>query len=147
MTEKQEQIYNAAKNTFNHWFKWKQEAALDFMYGYKEEKEEPDKTDANKAMMERLTKRCRNTEDGKYIPYVVGDFSGIYPDCTLGKVVERLAYYEDLKEQGRLFILDIEDIHPCKGCDTGWGYVSSSGSHVCQETCEKLKQYNEKYKL
>lgn len=44
--------------------------------------------------MDRLTKPCRNTEGGKYIDHVAGDFIGIYPDCTLGKVVDRLAAYE-----------------------------------------------------
>lgn len=46
--------------------------------------------------MERLTKPCADTENGKYIPYVAGTFTGIYPDCTLGQVVEKLAKYEDL---------------------------------------------------
>lgn len=45
--------------------------------------------------MERLTQPCKNTEGGKYIDHVAGDFVGIYPDCTLGKVVDRLAAYED----------------------------------------------------
>ena len=45
--------------------------------------------------MDRLTKPCENTENGKYIPYVTGYFTGIYPDCTLGKVVSRLAEYEN----------------------------------------------------
>lgn len=45
--------------------------------------------------MEKLTRLCKDTENGKYIPYVAGDFIGIYPDCILGKVVERLAAYED----------------------------------------------------
>lgn len=96
--------------------------------------------------MERLTRLCENTENGKYIPYVTGDFIGIYPDCTLAEVVERLAYYEDLQEQGRLIILDIKAIHPCRSCNTGWGYATSEGCTTCSETCERLKQYNEKYK-
>lgn len=96
--------------------------------------------------MDRLTRPCENTENGKYISYVAGTFTGIYPDCTLGEVVERLAYYEDLEEQGRLIVLSIEDVHPCKGCDVGWGYASSEGCHTCDETCERLKQYNEKYR-
>jgi hypothetical protein len=54
--------------------------------------------------MERLTRPCKDTENGKYIPYTTGTYTGIFPDCTLGKVVERLAYYEDLEEQGRLEI-------------------------------------------
>ena len=39
MTEKNKQIYNAAKNNFNSWPKWKQEYASNFMYSYKEEPE------------------------------------------------------------------------------------------------------------
>lgn len=62
--------------------------------------------------MNRLTKPCENTESGKYIPYVTGSFTGIYPDCTLGEVVSRLAEYENAEEQGRLVIL------PCKIGDT-----------------------------
>ena len=58
--------------------------------------------------MDRLTRLCKNTENGKYIPYVAGSFTGIYPDCTLGEVVNRLAEYEDLEEAGRLIVL------PCK---------------------------------
>ena len=58
--------------------------------------------------MKRLTRLCKDTENGTYIPYVAGTFVGIYPNCTLGEVVQRLAYYEDLEEQGRLVVL------PCK---------------------------------
>lgn len=88
--------------------------------------------------MKRLTKPYKNIENGKYI--------NIFPDCTLGEIVERLAYYEDLEEQGRLIILDIEDIHPCKHCDVGWGSISSEGCKTCYDTCERLKQYNDKYR-
>ena len=94
--------------------------------------------------MDRLTRPCTNTENGKYIPYVVDTFTGIYPNCTLGKVVEKLAYYENLEEQGRLIVLDIEDAYPCKNCDIGWGSISSEGYHGCEETCIRLKEYNEK---
>lgn len=58
--------------------------------------------------MERLTRPCEDTENGKYIPHTAGSFTGIYPDCTLGEVVEKLAEYEDLEEQGLLVRL------PCK---------------------------------
>jgi len=64
--------------------------------------------------MERLTRPCEDTENGKYIPYVVGKYIGIYPynensaDTIMGEVVERLAYYENLEEEGLLLRL------PCK---------------------------------
>lgn len=96
--------------------------------------------------MERLTKACENTENGKYISYIVDNFKGIYPDCTLGKVVERLAYYENLEEEGRLIVLSVEDIHPCKNCGVGWGSISSDGCKSCHDSCDRLKQYNENYK-
>lgn len=60
--------------------------------------------------MDRLTRPCEDTENGKYIPYVVGKYTGIYPyresetETIMGEVVERLAYYENLEEEGRLII-------------------------------------------
>lgn len=60
-------------------------------------------------------------------------------------LAERLAYYEDLEEQGRLIILTAQDIHPCRNCDTGWGSISSEGSDGCENYCVRLKEYNEKY--
>ena len=63
-------------------------------------------------MMERLTRPCEDTNDGEYIDYTAGTFMGIFPCCTLGKVVDRLAYHEDMEEQGRLVVL------PCKVGDT-----------------------------
>ena len=93
--------------------------------------------------MQRLTKPCKNTENGKYIRYTVGSFTGIYPDCDFGKVVERLAYYEDLEEQDRLLILQENNLHPCMGCDVGWGSISSEGCTSCEETCERFKRYVE----
>ena len=95
--------------------------------------------------MKRLTKPCPNTYNGTYGPYVVGSYLGIYPDCTLAQVVERLAYYENLEEEGRLIILSTQDIHPCRNCDVGWGSISSEGVKSCSDTCKKLKEYNEKY--
>ena len=41
--------------------------------------------------MERLTRLCADTESGKFCRHTAGSFIGIYPDCTLGKVVEKLA--------------------------------------------------------
>lgn len=97
--------------------------------------------------MERLTRLCQDTENGTYSPYTAGDYNGIYPNCTLGKVVKRLAYYEDLEENGRLIILDAEDACPCGNCTVGWISISSEGTHGCEETCVRLKQYNEKYSI
>ena len=93
--------------------------------------------------MERLTKICLDTENGKYIPYTTGTYTGIFPDCTLGKVVERLAYYENMEEQGRLLIL-AESSYPCANCGRGWGSISSEGYHGCEETCERLRKYVER---
>lgn len=94
--------------------------------------------------MERLTRLCQDTENGTYSPYTAGVYNGIYPNCTLGKVVERLAYYEDLEEDGRLIILDVEDVCPCANCNVGWISIPSEGVRGCEETCVRLKQYNEK---
>ena len=55
--------------------------------------------------MERLTRLCKDTENGKYISHVIDDFIGIYHNCALGHAVQRLAYYEDLQEQGKLIVL------------------------------------------
>lgn len=61
---------------------------------------------------------------------------------------KKLAYYEDLEEQGRLIVLSVEDIHPCRNCNTGWGSLSSDGvSKSCHDTCKKLNKYNEKYNI
>lgn len=89
--------------------------------------------------MERLTKRLN---DGTVIAWHPLQY---YNYNDFKKVLERLAYYEDLEEEGRLAILSIQDIHPCRCCDTGWGSISSEGCHGCEETCERLKRYNEKY--
>lgn len=72
-------------------------------------------------------------------------------DCALRTtngiedVIEKLAEYEDLEEQGRLIKLNIHDIHPCRNCDTGWGSISSEGSDGCENYCTRLKEYKEKY--
>lgn len=84
--------------------------------------------------MERLTKR-----EGKHTVRIGNEWRRHDPAW------DKLAEYEDLDEEGRLIVLSIEDVHPCKGCDVGWGYASSEGCHTCDETCERLKQYNKKY--
>ena len=89
--------------------------------------------------MERLTKR---QSDGTVIAWHPLKY---YNYNDFKKVLERLAYYEDLEEEGRLAILSIQDIHPCRRCDTGWGGISSEGCISCHDTCKRLKRYNEKY--
>lgn len=56
----------------------------------------------------RLTRRCKDTQEGLYASHVVGDYVGIYSNTEFGEAVECLAYYEDLEELGRLVIL------PCR---------------------------------
>lgn len=94
--------------------------------------------------MERLTKKCAIHEvtDGKYLPYTIENYSGVYPDSTLGKLVERLAYYENLEEQGKLMVLDKEDKDmPCHTCEIGWYSVSMFGSRSCKDDCQVLKEH------
>lgn len=66
-------------------------------------------------------------------------------ECGIYQAIQKLAYYEDLEEQGRLITLSVREIHPCRNCDVGWGSVSSEGSDGCENYCERLKEYNEKY--
>lgn len=49
------------------------------------------------------------------------------------------------KLKNKLIDLTNQDIHPCRDCSTGWGSISSEGCHSCDETCERLKEYNERY--
>ena len=58
--------------------------------------------------MERLTRPIdpkHKAEDSRYGEYVVGAYQGIYKGHVLGQVTERLAFYENAADQGRLFIL------------------------------------------
>ena len=64
-----------------------------------------------------------------------------------GAAIDKLAYYENLEEEGRLIVLSVEDIHPCKNCHTGWAQMSFGGAKFCYDNCEKLNKYNEKYNL
>lgn len=84
--------------------------------------------------MERLTKR-----EGKHTVRIGNEWRRHDP------VWDKLAYYEDLEEQGRLIVLTVQDVHPCRNCDTGWGSISSNGCTSCEETCVRLKEYIEKY--
>lgn len=66
-------------------------------------------------------------------------------ECGIYQAIQKLAYYEDLEEQGRLITLSVQEIHPCRNCGVGWGSISSEGCTSCEETCVRLKEYNEKY--
>ena len=57
----------------------------------------------------------------------------------------KLKHYEDLEEEGRLIVLSVEDICPCKNCDVGWHTLSCEGCDGCENYCERLKEYQEKY--
>lgn len=39
----------------------------------------------------------------------------------------------------------VDDMNPCRNCETGWGSISTEGYRGCEETCTRLKEYNEKY--
>ena len=62
-----------------------------------------------------------------------------------GVAVSRLMELAKADKEGRLAIFSIEDIHPCRGCNNGWGTISSEGCTTCEETCVRLKEYCEKY--
>lgn len=32
--------------------------------------------------------------------------------------------------------------HPCAGCKTGWGSMSTLGIKTCHDTCERLAEWN-----
>lgn len=82
--------------------------------------------------MERLTKKCVDTE-GKYLDYTIENYNGVYPNSTLGKLVERLAYYEDLEEQGRLIVDTVDEYAPCYTCE--------AVSKFCTVDCLVLKEH------
>lgn len=62
-----------------------------------------------------------------------------------GVPVSRIIELTKAEKQGRLVVLSIQDINPCRGCETGWGSISSEGCTSCEETCIRLREYNEKY--
>lgn len=98
--------------------------------------------------MERLTRKSLSTDMVWFVDHDNNnmDLEPCEMSYTHNKLaIKKLAYYEDLEEQGRLIILTVQDIHPCRGCDTGWGSISSEGCTSCEETCVRLKEYNEKY--
>lgn len=61
------------------------------------------------------------------------------------KVTEHILELLQAESDGRLVVLTIEDIHPCRSCDVGWGGISSEGCDSCENHCARLKEYNEKY--
>lgn len=98
--------------------------------------------------MERLTRKSSSTDMVWFVDYLNNDVDLEPYEMTTRDIrlaLEKLAYYEDLEEQGRLSILTVQDIHPCRNCGTGWGSVSSEGCHSCEETCVRLKEYSDKY--
>lgn len=95
--------------------------------------------------MERLTKHWGDNYVAAKLNYDFVWKMSIEDFEHFNAIIKKLAEYEDLEEQGRLIILSVEDIHPCRGCDAGCGSVSSEGYTTCTETCERLKAYNEKY--
>jgi len=91
--------------------------------------------------MDRLTKHWGNNYVATKLDY---DFLWEMPQEDFRHfeaIIKKLAEYEDLEEQGRLIVLSVEDIHPCKYCNVGWGSISSEGCTTCHDTCEKLEQY------
>ena len=74
-------------------------------------------------------------------------WAGESPDkmSIFGVTVSKIMELAKAEKEGRLIILTIQDIYPCKNCDVGWGSISSEGCHSCEETCVRLKEYNDKY--
>lgn len=95
--------------------------------------------------MDRLTIRLKDQCGNPTDSIILRPYMRYQDEDTKKTVLNRLAYYEDLEEQGRLIILTVKDIHPCRSCGVGWGSISSEGCHSCHETCIRLKEYNEKY--
>lgn len=74
-------------------------------------------------------------------------WSGESPDkmSIFGVTVSKIMELAKAEKEGRLVILTIQDIHPCRNCGVGLGSISSEGCHSCEETCVRLKEYNDKY--
>ena len=98
--------------------------------------------------MERLTRKSSSTDMVWFVDYLNNDVDLEPYEMTTRDIrlaLEKLAYYEDLEEEGRLIVLSVQDIHPCRNCGTGWSSISSEGSDGCENYCERLKEYNKKY--
>ena len=78
------------------------------------------------------------------------EHSNCYSNMSCNEIynaLSKLRYYENLEEEGRLIVLGVEDIHPCKSCNTGWASIGSNGAEFCYDNCKKLNEYNKKYNL
>lgn len=96
----------------------------------------------------RLTRKSQSSDMVWFIDHENNNMS--LEPCEMDShhnrlAIQKLAYYEDLEEKGMLLILEETNEHPCKNCGMGWGSISSDGYTGCEETCTKLKEYNEKY--
>lgn len=96
--------------------------------------------------MKRLT---RKSETRDMVLFIDHDNNGIGLDPSQMQyshnklAIERLNYYENLEEQGRLVIIDYIDIDPCKNCEMGWESLSSEEGYAsCHDTCTRLKEFN-----
>lgn len=74
-------------------------------------------------------------------------WAGESPDkmSIFGVTVSKIMELAKAEKEGRLAILTVQDIHPCRNCNTGWGSISSEGSDGCENYCTRLREYNEKY--
>ena len=84
--------------------------------------------------MHRLTKR-----EGKHTVRIGNEWRRHDPAW------DKLAYYEDLEESGKLIILEPTDEYPCKNCDVGWGSITSNGCTSCMDSCTRFKEFNENH--
>lgn len=101
--------------------------------------------------MKRLTERFSNGQatvagcgsNCKYeYKYCRDGFEGNCP--ALEEIYEKLAFYEDLEEQGKLAVVYQENIYPCTNCNSGWASISTAGCKSCHDDCEKLRDYYRK---
>ena len=58
-------------------------------------------------------------------------------------VLEKLAYYENLEEQGKSINTISKNIYPspCNMCNNGWTTVTSTSCTSCHNTCVRYKEY------
>lgn len=63
---------------------------------------------------------------------------------TINEIYNKLAFYEDLEENGELPVVYGENVYPCTSCGVGWSSISTHGCKSCHDDCEKLKEYYRK---